>query len=327
MKSIKLLVLAVFCMCFIFSVSAAADCREVNLVLSTPEPEPDTYIGITLKDNLSNAILVSETVKIYDVQTTTGVNTVTNSNGWFRFRPSKTGAYRLIFTQSNRWCPVEFSVKKRMREVGSGRDIFWPEKNTYEVGQDIIFSVPSGVGVKVLNAEGGLWRNLEVSRAGYANITFYDPGMYTIVVAEVSSEYWGRNRSIKIIPSKSPPTSTSTPPTTSTSSTSSTSTIEVAFTTSSLDLNASLVNESVLATEDSESDSGSDYWFKMALFSVVLFLFALVLFALGFAHKAYRNVTPSKKKVKTKKKSAMVEEKEPGNGNRRGNYRRYRSKH
>ncbi len=323
--------LALLVCCLLAETVLAQDCNNLSLVLSTREPEPGHVVGITVTSAATGMRLSGESLRVYDTKTMETLTAKTNSQGWFQYRPQHPGTYRVI-PQALRWCSAEFTVKKRMLEVGDEKDLVWPDKYRYETGEPITFSVPPAVGVKIVREDGSLWRTLSVSRAGFGNVSIDEPGTYALVVGEVSTEFWGRNRSFEVAAAPrlpTPPSNESTSDASTTSSLSTTSSVADSSTSSSLHVpgtspgmpeNHSGGNKSA---GDAPSSSLGSSLLRMALVALVVFLLGLVAMAVWVAHRTYRAARPSGKAAKGGGRAPNPGKKTVG-GPSRGSYRRYR---
>ncbi len=72
------------------------------------------------------------------------------------------------------------------------------------VGELAQIAVPVGVGVKIVNSTDDVYLTAFTSISGGANFTINEPGEYTLVIGEISSEYWGMNKTLTVLGKATP---------------------------------------------------------------------------------------------------------------------------
>jgi len=115
-----------------------------------------------------------------------------NVEGKFSFVPEKSGRYEIRMRDSTYCGSKVFYVKHEIVTDG-------PYPATPMVGEVIHLAYPKGVGAKVVDDEGKVYKTLKTFLSGGTNFTIEEPGNYTIVLGEGSTRFWSKNISLTVV--------------------------------------------------------------------------------------------------------------------------------
>ena len=164
-----------------------------SLSIIPEKPILGDHVILKFTDSETNESIKGLEVKIYYAKD--GISSAkrkrTLSNGEIMYLPMKIGEYKVVVLDDYYCGKFSFWVKKNMIVDG-------PHPSNPVVGQLISLVVPPGVGVKILDSEGGIYKRCYTGVGGGVNFTIEDPGNYTIVVGELSAEYWGTKIPLRV---------------------------------------------------------------------------------------------------------------------------------
>jgi len=149
--------------------------REVTIKFTEDgDPVRNTIVKIyRVKDGISSA-------KEYDTDTV----------GEIEFMPDETGEYKLVIDDSS-YCGSEtFYAKKTLIVDG-------PDPPEPKVGDPVTFALSGAVGAKLVKSNGETVP-LYTTISGGVNFTINEAGTYTLVFGELSTEYWGVNKTLVV---------------------------------------------------------------------------------------------------------------------------------
>ncbi|MEA1924341.1 MAG: carboxypeptidase-like regulatory domain-containing protein [Candidatus Altiarchaeota archaeon] len=157
------------------------------------KPNPDKPITLKFKDKKTGAGITNADIKITKLRDIEDIEYTgsTNAQGEMSFTTSKLGEYRMEMESREHCISRNFWVKKNMITDGPH-----PEKPV--VGSLISFAVPSGVGVKAADHTGRIVKTASTSITGGVNFTLNQADNYTVIIGEISTEYWGKNVSFAV---------------------------------------------------------------------------------------------------------------------------------
>lgn len=114
----------------------------------------------------------------------------TGSDGKLKFTPKETGEYRFTIDDSNYCGSESFYVKKTLIVDG-------PKPSNPKIGDPVTFALSGSVGAKLVKSDGET-TPLYTTISGGVNFSVDEGGTYTLVLGELSTEYWGVNKTIVI---------------------------------------------------------------------------------------------------------------------------------
>jgi len=114
----------------------------------------------------------------------------TGSDGKLRFTPKESGEYRFTIDDSNYCGSDSFYAKKTLVIDG-------PDPSEPKVGDPVTFALSGPVGAKLVGSIGKT-TPLYTTISGGVNFTVDEGGTYTLVLGEMSTEYWSVSRTIVI---------------------------------------------------------------------------------------------------------------------------------
>jgi len=157
------------------------------------KPNPDKPITLKFKDKKTGAGITNADIRITKLRDIEGIkySGSTNAQGEMSFTTSKLGEYMMEMDSREHCISRNFWIKKNMLTDGPH-----PEKPV--VGSLISFAVPPGVGVKVADRTGSIVKTASTSITGGVNFTLNQAGNYTVIIGEISTEYWGKNVSFSV---------------------------------------------------------------------------------------------------------------------------------
>lgn len=170
------------------------------ITINPTKPQPNKDITITFRDNETGKAISNLDVLIYSVREgkVSAIERTTDSNGEIVFKITSIdiGKYELTIDDREYCAVVNFWIKKIMSVDG-------PHPGNPVVGEKITLGVPGSVGVKYRDPEGNMhpMKNM----GGGVNITINEAGNYTLIIGELSQEFWGVNKSL-IVSEKRIPT-------------------------------------------------------------------------------------------------------------------------
>ncbi|OYT54987.1 MAG: hypothetical protein B6U72_00585 [Candidatus Altiarchaeales archaeon ex4484_2] len=157
------------------------------------KPNPDKTITLKFTDKKTGEGITNANIKITKLRDIDDIEYTgkTNAQGEMSFTTSKLGEYRMEMESREHCISRNFWIKKNMLTDGPH-----PEKPV--VGSLISFAVPPGVGVKVADHTGRIIKTASTSITGGVNFTLNQAGNYTVIIGEISTEYWGKNVSFSV---------------------------------------------------------------------------------------------------------------------------------
>jgi len=172
-----------------------------NISVSPERPIPKKPLTITITDTDGTAIK-NLNVELYNErENKKELIEATNASGQTIFKPSTSGEYKLSITGTKYCGTKRFWVKSNLTIDG-------PHPENPVVGDQISLAVPMGIGVKYMDSEGNVYPQRTIS--GGVNFTINTPGTYTLIIGELSMDYWGINKTL-VVSDRSTPSVTITP--------------------------------------------------------------------------------------------------------------------
>ncbi len=165
--------------------------KVLEVTLDPAKPQPNKDITLTFRDNETGKPISNLNVVIYSVREgkSSAIERMTDSRGeiMFKVTSSDVGRYELILEDSKYCAALDFWVKKTMSVDG-------PHPENPVIGEKITLGVPGSVGVKYLDPKGDIHplRNM----GGGVNLTINEAGNYTLIMGELSHEFWGVNKTL-----------------------------------------------------------------------------------------------------------------------------------
>ncbi|MBU0761915.1 MAG: carboxypeptidase-like regulatory domain-containing protein [Candidatus Altiarchaeota archaeon] len=166
---------------------------SIPYLVFTPEtPTPGKDVTVKVTDE-KGKILTNVDVTIRDIYGGDPISTKTRSDGTFQFLPKVAGEYKISFEERDVCGQKTFYIKRPMIVDG-------PRPENPVVGEMITVAVPaaSAIGVKILDANGQLYKTVSAAYNGGANFTISDAGKYIIIFGDLSTKYWTVNRSLTV---------------------------------------------------------------------------------------------------------------------------------
>ncbi len=162
---------------------------EVNIIPDKPLVNKEVALRFIEDDGTPVRNLV---VDIYRVKG--GVGSAdsydTGGDGKLRFIPKESGEYRFAIDDLNYCGGGSFYVKKALIVDG-------PNPPDPKVGDPVTFALSDPVGAKLVRSDGKIFP-LYTTINGGVNFTVDEAGTYTLVLGELSTEYWGVNKTVVI---------------------------------------------------------------------------------------------------------------------------------
>ncbi len=165
--------------------------KILAVAINPAKPQPNKDITLTFRDNETDKPISNLDIVIYSVREgkSSAIERMTDSHGEiiFKVTSSDVGRYELILEDSKYCAVFDFWVKKIMSVDG-------PHPENPVIGEKITLGVPGSVGVKYLDPEGDIHplRNM----GGGINLTINEAGNYTLIMGELSQEFWGVNKTL-----------------------------------------------------------------------------------------------------------------------------------
>ncbi|MFH1789050.1 MAG: hypothetical protein ABH834_06695, partial [Candidatus Altiarchaeota archaeon] len=186
------------------NLSMAFTVGNLPVVSFDPElPQVGKNMIITVMDAGTGNPISGVKADIFNTASAKTQKITSDSFGRISYHPTDAGKYRMEFSGKDYCGKREFSARKTLIIDG-------PNPGDPVVGELVSIALPSSVGVKLYDENGKLYLLAETKIGGGANFTVKDPGTYTIVMGELSSQYWGVNKTI-VVSSKDTPRITITP--------------------------------------------------------------------------------------------------------------------
>ena len=160
-------------------------------------------LTLTFTDSQSKLPISGVKVDIYNTVTTKTEKRTTDSAGKVEYSPENHGNYQMTLTGRDYCGKIEFNARQKLSVDGP-----YPENPV--VGEVVSLAIPSSVGVKLLDEGGRVYLTAETKLGGGANFTVNKSGTYTILIGEISSRYWGVNKTL-VVSDKNLPRITVTP--------------------------------------------------------------------------------------------------------------------
>lgn len=171
-----------------------------NLPVVSFDPEKPLVgktVTITLTDAKSKSPISGVKVEIYDPVSTKTASLSTDSLGRVTFKPDNYGKYSMTFSHRTYCGKKDFYARYKLTVDG-------PTPEDPVVGETICLALPGSIGVKVLDSQGDLYVTGETTIGGGCNFSVSEPGNYTIVIGELSTRYWGENKSLVVLDKSAP---------------------------------------------------------------------------------------------------------------------------
>jgi|GEM_PF-758530 len=164
-----------------------------EVVFSPAQPTPGKSVRVKLVDKENGNTLKNVDVHIKDIYGGDPISKRTTGDGSFTFTPDVAGEYRMSIRERDICGEKTFWIKRPLIIDG-------PHPETPVVGEMIQVAVPAGssVGVKVFDPDGEVYKRLQSTYNGGANFTIEDPGTYTITFGDLSTKYWGMNKTLEV---------------------------------------------------------------------------------------------------------------------------------
>lgn len=153
------------------------------------QPRSGKTVTISLTDPDTRGTISGVKVEVYDVTAGKKEKMTTDSFGRVTYRPGDHGEYRLEFIGKGYCGKRVFYARNKLIIDG-------PKPEDPVVGELVSIALPSSVGVKLLGEDGNVYLTAETKIGGGANFTVNDAGTYIIVIGELSSRYWGVNKTL-----------------------------------------------------------------------------------------------------------------------------------
>jgi len=170
------------------------DIGDIPVVTFNPiQPNPNKLITIKFTDKETGNPIKNADVEITRLRDTEwkGFSGETNADGEVSFITDEFGEYRLEMIGKEHCITKNFWVKKSMIVDG-------PHPEYPIIGSLISLAVPSGVGVKIADSTGKIVKTASTSITGGVNFTIEKPGNYTVIIGEISNEFWGKNLTLTV---------------------------------------------------------------------------------------------------------------------------------
>ncbi|MFH1404424.1 MAG: hypothetical protein ABIH11_09165 [Candidatus Altiarchaeota archaeon] len=171
--------------------SMGVDIGNVPKILFEPAaPLVNKDVRITLIDKKSNSQIPTVDVEVRHPQ----MDTISTRafNGVLKFKPDNTGKHTLHIDDSEYCGDLEFYAKKEMIVDG-------PRPESPVVGEMVVIAFPanSDIGTKIFDSGGKVYAVVRGNTiAGYANFTISEPGEYILTLGDISTRYWGVNKTL-----------------------------------------------------------------------------------------------------------------------------------
>lgn len=166
-------------------------------------PQVGKTLIITVTDAGTSNPISGVKADIFNTMTAKTQKITSDSYGRISYRPQDAGKYRMEFSGKDYCGKREFSARKLLIIDG-------PNPEDPVVGELVSIALPSSVGVKLYDENGDIYLLAETKIGGGANFTVNDAGTYKIVIGELSSQYWGINKTL-VVSSKDTPRITINP--------------------------------------------------------------------------------------------------------------------
>jgi hypothetical protein len=163
-----------------------------NVRFTPSEPTEGRETTVKLTDDNGNALPNIDTL-IKDVYGGDPLPKKSVLDGTFSFIPKVAGEYKMSFLEKDVCGEITFYAKRPIMVDG-------PRPDNPVVNEMMVMGVPAGasVGVKILDAEGNLYKTVPVTYSGGVNFSISDAGTYTVIVCDQSTKYWGLNKTITV---------------------------------------------------------------------------------------------------------------------------------
>jgi len=155
------------------------------------QPLAGRTIDIILTNAVSGAPASGLKVEIYDIQGGVKEKRSTDAFGKISYRPDNSGEYRMEFSGRDYCGKRSFYARKKLMIDG-------PHPENPVVGELISIALPADVGVKLFDENGDVYLLAETKIGGGANFTVNKSGTYTLVMGDLSSRYWGINKTLVV---------------------------------------------------------------------------------------------------------------------------------
>ncbi len=170
---------------FLLTLVLIGSAEELTVVLEPENPQPNEEVTLTILNESGLSPEIRGEVE--DPERQKIANIFPHDEGTITIIPQMVGRYWIRIRERD---ALNFTVKKEMWWSG-------PLPENPRVGEAIGLGVPRGVGVKILDSQGNLYKTC-VTQLGYiggssVNVTVEDAGTYTVVLGELNQDWWTDN--------------------------------------------------------------------------------------------------------------------------------------
>ncbi|MFC2162382.1 carboxypeptidase-like regulatory domain-containing protein [Candidatus Altiarchaeota archaeon] len=158
-----------------------------------PRPQANRDVIIKFRDRDSGNPIQNADVDIsHSLMTTQDKRT--DAGGNIRFSPDHSGKYTLKIDERDYCGELNFYAKKEMLVDGPR-----PEKPVIGEMITIAFPANSDIGIKVYDSNGEVYKIVHGNTiAGAANFTMQEAGEFILALGDISTRYWGVNKTLTI---------------------------------------------------------------------------------------------------------------------------------